>query len=121
MRWGWKWAGITAVVGLLDVAVRFATDYSMIRVVRAEAVLLLGAALLLWFLRRARPAPTPRQHTIQLAIVASFFLGGLRAALWAGGMPVERANLVIALIGLALIVVGTRRRRGSGSIDRSTG
>ena len=114
-HWGWKWAAIAAVVGLLDFGARIATGFSMTWVVRAEAVLLLGTALLLWVLHRRRPAPSRRQRTVQQAIVASFLLGGIRAALWSGGLPVERANLTIALFGLGLLVVAVRRQRRSDS------
>jgi len=123
MHWGWRWAGIFVVVALLDFGVRFASGFDMTWVNRAEAVLLLGTALLLWFLGRTHPAPNRRQHTIQLAIVASFVLGGLRAALWAAGLPVDRANLAIAALGLVLVIEAIRRyRRGARRVaDPGTG
>jgi hypothetical protein len=45
LHWGWLWAAIFLAVGLLDVAVRLVTGWSMTWVVRAEAVLFLSASL----------------------------------------------------------------------------
>jgi|GEM_PF-580075 len=110
MHWGWLWGAILLAVGIVDGAVRLATGWSMVWVVRAEAALLLAASVGLLVLHRRRPAQG-RGRMVQLGLAASLALGGSRAAMWALGIPVHRANFVIAItavIGGALVL---RRRR----------
>ena len=55
----------------------------------------------------------PRLRMVQLLLAAGFLLGGLRAGLWAAGMPVAVAN---ATILVAAVLAGTvawfRGRKG---------
>lgn len=111
MHWGWKWTGVFLLIGLLDYGVRLLTHFDMSIVVPAEAVLFLGSSLLLWRLQRRSPAPVHWQHLVQLILVASFALGGLRSALWALGLAVSTANLIVLVMGVILIVLAWRRRR----------
>jgi hypothetical protein len=110
MHWGWKWTIIFLATGLVDYGLRLATRFNMDWVVPLEAVLFFGAGYLFWRLERRNPAQVPWQHVVQLVVVASFALGGLRSALWALGLPVSRANLVILLLGVALAGIAWRRR-----------
>jgi hypothetical protein len=48
---------------------------------------------------------------VQMGLAASLALGGLRAALWAMGMPVQRANFVIVVLALVGGVSVLWRRR----------
>ena len=91
--------GVLMAVGLLDVAIRLGSGWSMVWVVRAEAALFLATSLGLLFLHLRRPT-RGWARAVQLGLSASFLLGGLRAALWALGMPVFRANLVIAILAV---------------------
>ena len=71
-------------VGLLDVAIRLGSGWSMVWVVRAEAALFLATSLGLLMLHLRRPTQG-WARAVQLGLAASFLLGGLRAALWALG------------------------------------
>ena len=114
MSWWARWTLLILAVTLADFAVRLASRFSMAWVVPAEAILFLGTSLALWLLHDRARASVPWQFTLQRVLVAAFALAGLRAALWAGGLPVARANVVILTVGallLALAVIRSRRRR----------
>lgn len=117
MHWSWIWAGIFVGVGLADFGVRLGTEFDMVWVVRAEAVLFPATGIVLWLLHRRRPVQTPWQRHVQLSIVAFLFLGGLRSALWASGLVVERANTVVLAVGLPLLVEILRRRHRARATD----
>ena len=110
MHWGWLWSAVLLAVGLLDGGIRLATGWSMVWVVRAEATLLLAASVGLLMLHWHRPA-RGRGRMIQVGLAASLALGGLRAALWALGMPVPRAKLVIAILAVVGGALALWRRR----------
>lgn len=95
MHWAWQWSAVLLVVGFLDVAVRFWTGFNMVWIVRADALLCLGASLTLLGLQRRRPALAGWQRALQGAFTAALALGGLRATLWALGLPVQRANAMV--------------------------
>jgi len=82
----------------------------VVRVVRAEAALFLATSLGFLLLHLRRPTQG-WARAIQLGLVASFLLGGLRATLWALGMPVHRANLVIAILAVVGGALALWRRR----------
>jgi hypothetical protein len=116
VAWWWRWTLLILAVTLADFAVRVATRFNMAWVVPAEAMLFLGTSLALWRLHDRAPAPVRWQSTLQRLLVAAFVLAGLRAALWAGGLHVARANVVILTVGallLALTVVRSRRSRAA--------
>jgi hypothetical protein len=104
-------AVVTASV-IADFAARFAFDFDMDRVVPFEAVLFLaGAGTLLWAAGRDKPI-SPRARRLDLWLALVFGLAGVRAGLWAGGMPVYIANLVILVLGIFLgarLIVWSRR------------
>ena len=110
MHSGWKWIIIFIVAGMAEYAVRLATRFNMDWVVPLDAVVFWWAGYLCWRLERRSPAQVPWQHALQLVIVASFVLAGLRSALWALGVPVSRANLVIIVVGVVLAGIALRRR-----------
>jgi len=111
MRWGWKWTFVILAAGAIDFAVRFATGFDMARVVPAETVLFLGTGAVLWALLRHEPASVRWQLRLQRVLVAAFALAGLRAGLWAAGLPVATANIIVGLAGIALVAVAVARRR----------
>jgi hypothetical protein len=118
LHWGWLWGAIFLAVGLLDLAVRLGTGWSMVWGIRAEAALLLSASFGLLVLHRRRPPQAVRARMVQVGLAASLALGGLRAALWAVGLPVQQANLAIGI--LALVgggsVLWRRRTRAAGGL-----
>ena len=109
MHSSWKWTGAFLLVGLIDCGIRFLTHFNMSMVIPAEAILFLGSSLMLWRSERRNPAEVNWQHTVQLALVACFSLGGLRSALWALGLAVSTANLVVLVTGAAVIVLVWRQ------------
>ncbi len=116
MRWGWRWTLLILAAGLTDFAVRIGTGFNMAWVVRAEAPLFLGASFALWLMLRRQPASVRWQRRLQGVLVATLALAGLRAALWAAGLPVATANLVVLVAGvvlLAVAVVRWRRKRAA--------
>lgn len=119
MSWWWRWTLLILAVTLADFAVRVATRFSMAWVVPVEAILFLGTSLALWRLHDRAPAPVPWQSTVQRVLVAAFALAGLRAALWAGGLHVARANVVILTAGALLLALAViRSRRASAAETR---
>lgn len=114
MPWGWRWTLLVLAVTLADLAVRLATGFDMAWVVPVEAILFLGASLVLSVLHDRQPAQVRWQLRVQQVVVAGFALAGLRAALWAGGLPVASANVGIAILGALMVIVAvvrSRRRR----------
>ena len=114
VSWWWRWTLLILAVTLADLAVRVVTRFSMAVVVPAEAILFLATSLALWRWHHRAPAPVRWQSALQRVLVAAFALAGLRAALWAGGLHVARANVVILTAGallLALAVIRARRSR----------
>jgi hypothetical protein len=102
------------LAGVLDLAVRIGTGSSMVRVVRAEGALFLAASLVLLALHRRHPPTSPRVRRFQQLFIACLVLGGVRAAAWGLGLPVQLANalvLLLAAAGAALVLWRRRRSR----------
>ena len=116
MEWGWRWTLFILIVGAADFAVRLVTGFNPLWVVRAEAVLFLGASVTLWVFLREKPAQVRWHLWIQRALVALFALAGLRAALWALGLPVARANVIVLVVAVVLGGLALRRSRQSGIV-----
>ena len=113
MEWGWRWTLFILIVGAADFAVRLITGFNMVWVVRAEAALFFGASVTLWVFHRGKPAQVRWQLWLQRVLVALFALAGLRAALWALGLPVARANVIALIVAVVLGGVTLRRPRHS--------
>lgn len=116
-----RWIGVIAAATAADLVVRFVLPLDQTGVLRVEAILfpLTGLALLALF--RAGPRLSPGWRRAQIVAVAAFSLAGLRAGLWAGGVPVNRANLAALGVG-ALTWLGIRLfRRGDGEDTGASG
>lgn len=95
-----------------DLAARYLLDFDMKRVVPFEAALFLATAgALLWAARQDKPECS-RAHRLDLWLALAYGLAGVRAGLWASGIPVHIANLVILVLGIFLgarLIVWSRR------------
>ena len=108
------WLLLFAMVGIIELAVRFALPFERRRVLVVEAVVFLGAGVVSGMLVR-RSVQVGWRYALQWALVGAFVLAAVRAGLWAVGVPVARANQIIGLLGvLALAAVWLRRRSPSG-------
>jgi hypothetical protein len=104
------WLLLFAIVGVIELAVRFAIPFALRRVLVVEAVVFLGAGVVSGMLVR-RSVQVGWRYALQWALVGAFVLAAVRAGLWAVGVPVARANQIIGLVGvLALGAVWLRRR-----------
>jgi hypothetical protein len=90
----------------VDIAVRLGTGFDMLWVARVEGPLFLGASLLLLRLQRRSPSVARWRRVFETGVVIALALAGLRALLWASGLPVNRANIVV----LAVAAVGAAAR-----------
>ena len=96
---------ILVVVAIVDFAGRLALNFQMSRVALFEALLFAVAAILLiWPIRRDKVL------LINYWLALAFALGSLRAALWASGLSVGLANLIVFGVFL-LLVIGYAVRR----------
>ena len=106
------WVATIAAVATVDVVVRFLLAFRLEQVLWAETVLFLAGGTVLFRLL-PHVSTRPWLRMVQLLLAAGFVLGGLRAGLWAAGMPVAIAN---ATILVAAVLAGTvacfRGRKG---------
>ncbi len=114
MRWLW-WVLFILAVGMVDFAVRVATEFDVSWVVRAEAVLFLGASVALGSLHRRWPPEARWQVRLQRVLVAAFALAGLRALLWALGVPIAWANRIVVIVAAILVALALVRSRRAGA------
>jgi MYXO-CTERM domain-containing protein len=110
-RWV-PWLALFGAIAAIDLAARFVLPFSLNRVLAVEALLFFGAALATLALIARPPHPCGWRRVLQWLLVGAFALAGLRAAIWAAGQPVARANVVIVVLAvLALAGSWLRRRR----------
>lgn len=108
------WATLFAAIALVEVLVRFAFPFSLRRVLVVEAVLFVDAALVILCFIQRPPVSSGWRRRLQWALVLAFALGSIRAAIWATGQPVMRANLAILLLAI-VVLIGSGIRRGRRS------
>lgn len=116
----WKWMAAVEIAALVDIGVRFAMPFDLMRVTRVEAVLFPVTGVVLWRLLTADPAPAGWRRGMQWGLVAGFLLAGLRSALLAGGVAVQTANVIVAVTGLAWLATARIRRRPVDSLREPT-
>lgn len=99
-----KWIGTILAATALDVAARFALGFDMSRILVVETLLFLVVGLvLLWFLQTDPPQHGWRRW-LQVWTIAGCFLAGLRVGLWAAGVPVAHANIVIIVVPVVVLI-----------------
>lgn len=104
---------ILVLLALLDLAVRIGSGFDMDVVIPAEAALFLVAAMLSGWMARNADASDPGPRRLDIWLAVCFILAAIRAGLWASGVDVYAANLVILGIGtVTAAFVLYRRRRG---------
>ena len=108
------WAALFGTIATVEVLVRFAVPFSLRRVLVVEALLFFGAALAALRLTLRPAKPSKWRRLLQWSLVWGLALGAIRAAIWAAGQPVTRANLAALLVAIiALAASRIRRRRQS--------
>jgi len=106
------WIILFAVVAVLDSAVRFALPFNLRQVLIVEVVLFFTAGVAAAFLATRSPRFVGWRYKIQWALAAALILAAVRSCLWAIGLSVYRANMVIlALAILATAAAWIRGRR----------
>ena len=104
---------VVAAATVLDLLARVGFGFDMEYVVPAEAALFLVAAVLFAFFGRAPDAADPGVRRLDRWLAALFALASLRSALWAAGLDVYVANMVILIVGAVAggsIWIRSRRR-----------
>jgi hypothetical protein len=96
-----KWGLVIVAAATVDLTVRFAARFDLARVLQLEAVLFPAAALALLALMRREPRAAGWARAWRVGLILAFLLGGLRAGLWASGMPVHLANLAVLAVAAA--------------------
>jgi hypothetical protein len=118
MRTLMKWLGVFAGATAIDLFVRFGLPFQMTTVLVAEAILFpVTGFVFLWLLRRS-PGKVGFPRRLQLLTIAAFFLAGLRAGLWASGVPIGMANIAVLMVAV-LAWLSFRRARRAGAIGGS--
>lgn len=106
------WATLFGVIVAAEALVRFAIPFNLMRVLVVEALLFFAAAIVIIILIQRPPLALGWCRGLQWILVWFFILGGIRAAIWALGQPVMRANMAVLLFGI-VVLIGNRiwRRR----------
>ena len=115
MRISLQWLSVVLAATAIDLLARFGGSFSFHGVLWVEAFLFPATGVGLLFLLRKAPRLSGFKRTFQVVLIVSFFLAGLRSGLWASGLPVGTANLLV-LAGAILTWIGSRvsRRRLEG-------
>lgn len=114
MRFTTQWVGVILAAAGIDLLFRLGIAGSYQSVLWVEAILFPLAGLTLHLIFRSRGRSHGFRGWLQVASVWAFILAGVRSGIWAAGVPVGVANLVILFLAL-LGWLGSRLRKGRGS------
>lgn len=121
MSRGPAWVGVVLAAAVLALVPRIALDLDFEYVLWIEASIFSATAGALLMLYRRDPASPGWRRGLQVVLIASFFLGAIRSALWASGRSVTLANAVIlGLACAAWLLWRYRRGKGPGSAPLPT-
>jgi hypothetical protein len=109
-RW-LPWIGLAAAITAIDLVSRFALPFNLQRVLVVEAVLFFVGALATLTLSTRPPRPSGWRRVLPRLLAGGLLLAAFRAALWAAGMPVARANLIILVLGVVMLAGAQWRTR----------
>ncbi len=105
-----SWILLLVAVSAVELVIRFVLPFRLGRVLAVEALLFLAAGVVGMVLA-ARSTQVGWRSVLQWILGVGLTLAGIRAALWALGLTVSGANLVIALGGLVILAGWWVRRR----------
>ena len=105
------WMALFAAMAAIDLTTRFALPFNLKRVLVVEAVLFFGAALATLSLMARPPRPSGWRRVLHWFLAGAFALAALRAAIWAAGQPVVRANVAIVILAILMLVGSWVRHR----------
>lgn len=111
MRTTLKWSGVILAATVADLLARFVGSFDLTRILWAEALIFPAAGMALIAILKRSPRLSGFKRSLQVLIIASFFLAGLRSGLWASGVPVDKANMGVLLVAV-LVWLWFRIRRG---------
>ena len=109
------WATLFGAIAAIEILVRVAVPFSLKRVLIVEAVLFMASAFVTFALIQRAPASAGWRRRLPWILFWAFMLGSVRAAMWASGQPVIRANLITGLLVIVVMAgrwIGHRRRAG---------
>ncbi len=110
MRFALQLLGVVAVATAIDLVVRLGGFASFAQVLLVEAFLFPLTGVALDRVIRCHGRSSGLRRGLEVILVWAFVLAGLRAGIWAVGLPVGTANLVILSVAL-LAWVGYRIRK----------
>ena len=105
------WATLFGVIVVAEALVRFAIPFNLTRVLVVEALLFFAAAIVIIILIQQPPFASGWRRGLQRILLWFFILGGIRAAIWASGQPVMRANMAILVFGIVVLIANRIWRR----------
>lgn len=110
-RTWFAWPALIAVITAVELVIRFALSFNLRRVLVVEALLFFAAALCVRDLINRPPHLSGWRRTIQWSLVWAFALAALRAAIWAAGQTVMRANLATLVTAVVVLIWSRKWRR----------
>ena len=88
----------------IDFAARLILDFDTQRIVTFEAAFFGALFLLLTVIVKRWRAANAKVRRIEISLAVIFGLGAIRSTLWAVGLTVATANLIVLVIGMAAII-----------------
>jgi hypothetical protein len=112
------WTGLAAAIAAIDLATRFALPFDLQRVLLVEALLFFVGGLAVLGIGTRPPQASGWRRVLERLLAGGLVLAALRSALWAAGLPVARANLIILILGGITLGVAKWRTRRPNPLPR---
>jgi len=104
---------LLGVIVAIDLTARFGGVFDFARAMHVEAILFPVAAVATAGLSRKHTGGPRWARAAQVSIAWLFAVGGVRPILWSFGVPLELANLVTLITGIAAAAISLAIRRVS--------